>query len=887
MVNRITICLSCFCASAISAVFWQKLPSTHSMALMIAILLIAVLIILLFSSKRLTSSEALIDVQLSCAVGGLVLGVLWVASVGHFYYSWQLPQGKIQQDVTISGQVVSGGCVAGTASKAEAAFYYVARITSVNRKSTSEFLDNTLLSPSFNSVLSRVFNFRARLSHKRYEFHNNGNKQQAQPPIETTNPKHQYNSFECLHNGDTFTAVVKLKPAYGTANPIGASRQQQLLSQFIHATGYIKSIEHNKTRHKHSVRYALSTTLNHLKLSNHAWWRALLLGEKSGFTTENWRLLQRTGTGHIFSISGMHLSLIAGVCLLAFNPIIFLLTQVFNLLVSAEYWSAGVRSLEAKTRNQKGKARRVPRLLNSKAPIRTMVLCLLVFACFSYSLISGSALPVVRALILLTVGCMLSLSRNAWRPVNIGLAMLTLSLLLFPLSMLSASFYLSVGAVVFIWFLVSILGSQRVPWYVSLIKMQIALTLIMMPLTLIWFGSASVIALVANLIALPVITLLLPVCLLSLLLLHFVPFTSVQQLASMLLQISDACLGHLLWLLNVLSELSISAINIHVSSSAAICLIGAFVVYLLPAWRYKPLCIMLLSVPFVTSFQKWLPANDAIWTLHVFDAGQASAIAITKGDRAIIIDSGAQFNGIALTATQHLMPFLESTHVTDVDVVIHTHSDNDHAGGLLAVKQHPLAQHATFFSPTQGCERGKQIRWQELTISFFWPPNGNKQDNNAMSCVVKISSETGSVLIPGDIEKASEYALITREINDTRKIEEESTTEGASLPVSQSLSANILIAPHHGSKTSSTGIFIEHVAPEAVIFTQGFENRWQFPASDVAKRYEHKKVEQYLTSKHGYVRVTFNSRSYSIDTQRGTLQKRWYLRGIAPRHLKG
>lgn len=150
-----------------------------------------------------------------------------------------------------------------------------------------------------------------------------------------------------------------------------------------------------------------------------------------------------------------------------------------------------------------------------------------------------------------------------------------------------------------------------------------------------------------------------------------------------------------------------------------------------------------------------------------------------------------------------------------------------------------------------------------------------------MSCVVKISSETGSVLIPGDIEKASEYALITREI------EEESTTEGASLPVSQSLNANILIAPHHGSKTSSTGIFIEHVAPEAVIFTQGFENRWQFPASDVAKRYEHKKVEQYLTSKHGYVRVTFNSRSYSIDTQRGTLQKRWYLRGIAPRHSKG
>ncbi len=451
--------------------------------------------------------------------------------------------------------------------------------------------------------------------------------------------------------------------------------------------------------------------------------------------------------------------------------------------------------------------------------------------------------------------------------------MLTLSLLLFPFSMLSASFYLSIGAVVCIWFLVVIWGLQGVPWYVSLFKLQIALTVIMMPLTLIWFGSASIIAIIANLIALPVITLLLPICLLCILIHHFFEFIPALQLPSMLLQKSDVYLGYLLSLLNRLSEFSLSAINIHISNGAAFCLIVALIVLLLPTWRYKAICVTLLMLPLLSTIQKWLPTNERVWALHVFDAGQASAIAVTKGGRAIIIDSGAKFNGIAHTATKHLLPFLESRHISNVDVVIHTHSDNDHAGGAQAIKQHPLAVNAAFHSPTFGCERGKRMRWQNLTISFLWPPKGNNQDNNAMSCVVKITGDSGSVLIPGDIEKASEYALITREINEETSVS------------SSNLKADILIAPHHGSKTSSTNVFIEHVAPKVVIFTQGFENRWQFPATDVSKRYAHSSVKQYLTSYHGYIKATFDKESFYIDTQRGTLHKRWYLPGIAPRHL--
>ncbi len=390
MVNRITICLSCFCVGAISAVLWQKLPSTHTMALMIAILVIAIVVILLFSLEKPRSNKTIFDIQLCCAVSGLILGVLWVASVGHFYYAWQLPKGKIQQDVTISGRVLSQGCVSNKSNNSEAAFHYVVSIASVNGESVATFLDDGAVPKPLNAVFSYAFNFRARLAHKQYKYlsDNVERGQRSQRGLDDVKQRARPQAAEksvglkCLHNGDMFTAVVKLKPAYGTANPVGASRQQQLVSQFIHVTGYIKSIEHDKTAHEHSLRYDLATTLEALNLKNLTWWRALLLGDKAGFTKDNWVLLQRTGTGHIFSISGMHLSLIAGVCLLAFNPIVFILRHVFDIFGRVQCFLASITSLRLKTGDGEGKTNRRSKLLTVKAPIRTIVLCLLVVIWF-------------------------------------------------------------------------------------------------------------------------------------------------------------------------------------------------------------------------------------------------------------------------------------------------------------------------------------------------------------------------------------------------------------------------------------------------------------------------------------------------------------------------
>lgn len=863
MVNRITIWLSCFCAGAISAVFWRELPSTQSMAVMLALLVVTSSIILLYRNYIHAAKQAVAEVLLCWAISGLLIGVLWVASLGHFYYAWQLPHDKIQQDVTIVGQVIAGGCVSHRFLNDHTPHHYVVVIRTIDGQSTDGFIKT----PIFNALLFIGFKFKARLSHTQYSFTNsevvgNSGTFDEHGGIETVPLK---TKAACLHDGDVFTAVVKLKPAYGTANPVGFSRQQHLVSQFIYATGYVKTLHAESTLHNHSMRNALADWLSSLNLVHHSWWSALLLGNKTHFTQQDWTLLQRTGTGHLFSISGMHLSIVAGVCFFVFIPFIFVIGHVIHVLRSLKrYPFPHIACFSAYQRLHFNGV-----FACKNAGLRVWVLVSVIIICYFYALLSGMALPVVRALLLLTLGCLLSIFKVAWRSVNIGLAMLALCLVLFPFSMLNASFYLSIGAVICIWFFVNTLSIHREPWYFAIAKLQIALTVIMMPLTTIWFGNVSVISLIANLFALPLVTLLLPICLMSLLISFYFSTVGIGQFAIEILKYSDHVFGYLLSLLVFLSELELSALNLFVDTSSALCFLAAVILFCLPYWRFKRFCLFLLSLPLATSLIQWLPPNDEVWALHVLDAGQASAITVTKGDSAIIIDSGAQYGGNAITATQYLLPLLKSVKVKQVDHVIHTHSDNDHAGGLRAIMVHPVAKNAKFYSPTLGCERDTHFDWQGLTISFLWPLKGNAQDNNAMSCVVRISDPSGSVLIPGDIEKESEYALVTKEF-----------AKGTS-----ALNADILIAPHHGSNTSSTDIFIKHVSPKAVIYTQGYENRWKFPALNVVERYKQHNVQQYFTSSEGYTLVTLEKGTFHVKTLRGDLKKRWYLKGRSPRHL--
>lgn len=898
--NRITIWLSCFCVSAISAVFWPTLPSQSTLAVLTAIV-INLCVLMAIQSRLGRQSSQSSFARLTAAACGVVTGVIWQASVGHFYYAWQLPDDKIQQDVTITGTVLRGGCTASVAGESllenESDHFrrYVIDVHTLDRKP----IDSILVAPPGITPLTTLGQFNVYLTHRLSAYSHRPNNTAREPIALLSQSREDTESEDsfavrpsemgaysphvlapCLHDGDYFEAVVKLKPAYGVANPVGFNRQQYLVSQNIHATGYIKQLGHKGLRHQHSLRETLASSLNVLQLEQGPWWFALLLGIRHQLSTEDWTLLKNTGTGHLFSISGMHLGIIALSVLLISNLVIFAVAMLKSV------------SFATHLKQQFGRLSPIS-IFTYPAPIRGFTLLMVLWCCYVYMGISGNALPVVRAYVLLTLTCLLALTPVAMRPIHVLLLMLSASIVLFPLGILSASFYLSIGAVAAILFFIARFRLHLKPWIVASFQLQCLLSITLLPLTVLWFGQGSIIALVTNLIAVPVIMLLLPVGFALLLLTTYLPDDSwlYGQCKTIFAQL-DSVFGGLLSSLRFLAELPYSSLIQQWNFATVLCITMLVFVLFLPSWRFKKVTLILLALGALTVF---LPYNKARWTVHVLDAGQATAIVITQGRRAITVDSGAQYEGVATTAQEFLIPLVRKWQIKTIDHVIHTHSDNDHAGGYHVLAQAYEAQNARFYSPTNGCVRGKRIQWQGLNIDFLWPKEGNQIDSNATSCVVKVSDGHNAVLLPGDIEKESEYALLIAQQRD--KVEE--------------VQANVLIAPHHGSKTSSTDVFIQSVffqsvMPKAVIYTQGFENRWSFPALEVVNRYQHRGVRQLLTSYHGYMAINFEagkrcevnktSRNSKVDgsctqtieiqTQRAHLTRRWYLPPYLPSHLK-
>ena len=364
---------------------------------------------------------------------------------------------------------------------------------------------------------------------------------------------------------------------------------------------------------------------------------------------------------------------------------------------------------------------------------------------------------------------------------------------------------------------------------------------------------------------LPIVSVALPLVFIICLLGYVLDGTIVGPWLVTMLQYSDEGFTLILSFLHSLSAFSYAMVSAHYSIMQTVCFMFICIIGVLPCWRGKYYSICVLTTALCISFMA-IPYSSARWYLHVLDVGQGTAMVITKGRRAIVVDTGPSHNGNAPVVTNVIPKILTQYGVNNVDHVVHSHSDNDHAGGrkALTLWLARMGYKAQWYSPLKGCERGKKIHWQGLTLAFLWPLKGNHVDSNNTSCVLRITDGENTLLLPGDIERSAEYALLQKE---------------------KTMSADVLVAPHHGSLTSSTNIWVKRVQPQTVIYTQGFENRWQFPATDVTKRYAYNGVKQYLTSYHGYIKATFGKESFYIDTQRRTLHKRWYLPGIAPRHL--
>ena len=315
---------------------------------------------------------------------------------------------------------------------------------------------------------------------------------------------------------------------------------------------------------------------------------------------------------------------------------------------------------------------------------------------------------------------------------------------------------------------------------------QFGLMVCLMPITALLFKQVSLIGLVANLIALPVISLLIMPALFIAILLLFIHETAFVYLIAFI-ELALSALWQVLTQLGAfdyaaltLSRADILLLCLVLTCCACYCLVAAKERFASRMRVYLPSVIAISAVLFISGYRKVMPTN---WQLTVLDVGQGLSVVISKNGRGLVYDTGNIFPSGWNLAEQAVLPFL-AYHDLEVDYLVLSHDDSDHAGGAkqilarhskaLLVFNQQLEQAEHF--PHILCQQGKVIHWQGLTLSMLWPKTIAAKENDD-SCVIKVSDGQSSVLLTGDISTQVEAQLTKQPIPIT---------------------ADIIIAPHHG-----------------------------------------------------------------------------------------
>lgn len=747
------------------------------------------------------------------------LGVIWTASVGHWQGYWQLPKQYYQQTVIVEGEVSS----------------------LVDRNEQSRF---TLDVESLNNEPIGIAGFNIRLS--------------------------WYEPEWLIQQGDTVRFAVKLKPPHGLANEHGFLYQQWLFANNVKATGYVRKDSKNVILERgRSLRQRLLNQIQANQLPYGKWLLALTLGYRGGLEPEDWTVLQNTGTAHLIAVSGLHLGLVAG-------------------------FLYGVLSMCA------WPLQRVIAQYQINYHVFCIVTCLI--GSLGYAYLSGMALPTVRSWLMLLVIFALLYFRVHWSLTRKVLVCLAICIVVFPLSLYSLSLWLSFSAMFTLCFLFwrwPVIASYKEPYTYSLaersklififtLRMQAMLALFMLPIVASQMNILSLSAPVVNVFAVPYVSfLLLPASLLAVLFESLLTLVSpgserLQEVTEKLFHIANF-LAH--WLVSVLYTVSNNELNFggnhSFSLSASIPSFPIFVWFLLllaslmlfvPKLPFSKYWIGLLLIPLV-SFGR---ANQNEWELSVLDVGQGLSVMVTRNNAVLLYDTGAAYPGGFNMADAAILPMLKGKGISKIEQLVISHWDMDHSGSYSKLRQViPIEQLIT--PDNQRCQAGQNWMWQGLTITPLWPPNPealqeffdtqelDELPDNNQSCVLKISDSHSSVLLTGDIELKVEDAMLQL-YRDTPEM----------------LRAGTLIAPHHGSRSSSSRNFIEAVKPDYVVFSSGFMNRWKMPHQDVVERYEDYGAKLFNTADTGMVRFRFDQTALEsesrveIETVRQDIRKFWY-----------
>ena len=599
-----------------------------------------------------------------------------------------------------------------------------------------------------------------------------------------------------LHRHDVWQMAARLRPPWSYQNPGGFDYERWLFANNLQGTGYVRGGSILSRSAQRVGSSGFRDYLEHLGTPHVGLILALTRGDGAALSDARWALFRATGTVHLMVVSGLHVGMVTALC----------------------YWllSGALRLLPGRVNDQRV----------------AVILALLASAAFVRS--TGAGVPAVRAWIMAAVVMLPMLAGCRVSRLSVFCIATSLVLLMNPMAPHQQGFLLSFGAAgVLLWSFAR--GHIRQVTGLQLFFTQLLLFVCLTPVLAIQQPQVAGISALSNLLVVPLLSLILPVALSVLML-----WAKAPDLAAWVLLLLDQLLELLLWLLNQFAKAPLLKSGSGGGTAVALSLPAALLLLAKPTTQMQSQCSrlprvspssLLWSMLLLLAWLSWLaPVQTNVrfgqFRLMALDVGQGSAIVIDTFRHRLLFDTGPRYPGGFDLGEAVVVPTLIRSGQASLDALVLSHDDVDHTGGAAAVlKALPVQTlFASYLVPEQLRTAGLRIRrcwsavrwrWDGVDFQFLNQPLGERAADNDRSCVLKISSQSQSALISGDISAAVERQLVR----------------------AGGLNADLSFAPHHGSRTSSSRSWIESVDPAWVLISAPRRSRYGHPHPEVVQRY--------------------------------------------------
>ncbi len=626
-----------------------------------------------------------------------------------------------------------------------------------------------------------------------------------------------YRTDQHLKAGECWRMTLRLRTPHGSRNPGGFDYEAWLFRQGIGATATVRDAQPCGTADSYRVLRARQALVDRFTdwLPQHPALplvSAFAIGDTSGISDDDWQTFRLTGTTHLIAISGFNIAIVAGIAF-------FLLR-----------WSWALS----------------PRLC-LRLPGQRAALIGSALLALGYAALAGFEAPVQRAAWMLVVFVMAAALGGLAQPKR-ALALAWLAIVAVdPLALMTPGLWLSFGAVAAIFLATSGRVARPAAWRAA-IQLQLMLSLVLAPLALYFFQGTSLSGPLVNLIAVPIVALLTPTVLAALLAAWLLPSLGLPLLR----HVADL----LAWLQQGLGWIATHAPQGWIAASPPLpaLLLAGIGGLLLFAPRGVPLRLLGLLC--------WLPLFFPVQTapkqgfsVTTLDVGQGLAVVVRTAHHDLLFDTGPATPDGFDAGRAVVVPYLLHEGIRRLDRLMISHSDLDHRGGAPAVRELiQVDDEIGAMVPDKPCVEGDQWDWDGVHFRILNGPAPGRSTNDG-GCVLKIETEGFSALLPADIERGVEARLVA--------------DYGAQLHV------DLLLTPHHGSRTSSSPAFVAAVAPKFVVHSAGWHHRFHHPRPEVVERYRLEGAAQFNTATAGAVSVEPVDGTLRVRTERSESPRLW------------